>query len=66
MGKKIETLDFVDLSFLVAKLALKVSQPTKLELKNSTKSKFPVFKPLYQGNFWRSLSEKNTMFDMLK
>ena len=43
MGRKMETLDFVDLFFLGAKLAFKVSQPTKLELKNSTKSKFPVF-----------------------
>ena len=47
MGKKMETLDFVDLFLLGAKLAFKVSQPTKLELKNSTKSKFSVFKPLY-------------------
>ena len=45
MGRKMETLDFVDLFFLGAKLAFKVSQPTKLELKNSTKSKSPVFKP---------------------
>ena len=58
MGKKIETLDFVDLFSLGAILAFKVSQPTKLELKNSPKSKFPVFKPLYLGNFLGSIYEK--------
>ena len=50
MGKKIETFDSVDLFSLVAIFTFKVSQPTKLELKNSPKSKFPVFKPLYLGN----------------
>ena len=43
---------------LEAILAFKVSQPTKLELKNSPKSKFPVFKPLYLGNFLGSIYEK--------
>ena len=47
MGKKIETLDFVYLFFWGAILAFKVNQPKKLKLKNSTKSKFPVFKPQY-------------------
>ena len=45
MGKKIETLDFVNLFLWGAILAFKVNQPTKLKLKNSTKSKFLVFKP---------------------
>ena len=58
MGKKIETLDFVDLFSLGAILAFKVSQPSKLELKNSPKFKFPVFKPLYLGNFLGAIYEK--------
>ena len=57
MGKKRETLDFVDLFFLGAKLAFNVSQPTKLELENCTKSQFPLFKPLYY-NFWGQFLKK--------